>query len=283
MHSKTPRRIVLAVIIGAGALTYGCGEQPQEPPTVAPIPFRGTPVNLAVPGEDVFDSSAEVRFTIEAGNGLGLPEFDEVIWLKSKDKMPARVIRQALADGRIVTEMASLQLSGESSIGRIRVSAGSELDLPPSPGVITDVEVSEQGTFVRGNSSFDINVRIEIGDPGIIGQKISEIIVVSNCESLEQKICKNPIKLRKNRITELPPAAVYDPGDPAPIPIFSPGGAIVGRIVHTSHITERGCCQFSGPACGEPPRKDCEDHGGRYIRGGSCNVGTGSCTVPPGG
>ena len=149
--------------------------------------------------------------------------------------------------------------------------AGREFDLPPSPGVITNVKTDDDGGFISGDSTFDINVVIEIGG-----------ITLSNCQSLAEGVCDDPIRLGKKEITDLPPKAEYDPGSPDPIPIYGPGGVIVGFIVHTTHITERGCCQLAGPSCSEPPRRDCEAAGGTYIRGGSCTRSTGQCVVPPG-
>lgn len=228
-------------------------------------------------GEDHFESTATIVLAIDSTNTLGLPAFVDTLFLASAvipddpNDLPggiiklsdARVERQKQNGTTIETELVSLELQGESPVGLVKVMAGSEHGLPPSKGSITDVKTRRRlfrsAEFVSGNSSFDMNVSIQVGN-----------FMFSNCspEELEKGVCENPIPMVRRDIKHLPPKGKpYETSPPrqgVKIPIYDSRGNIVGYILHTEHVPVTGCCQLRNNRCASPVSPDqCRQLGGR--------------------
>ena len=227
-------------------------------------------------GEDHFESTATIVLAIDSANALGLPAFVDTLYLASvvfpddPNDLPggirklsdAKVERQKQNGTTIETELVSLELRGESRVGLVKVMAGSEHGLPPSKGSITEVETRRRlfrsAEFVSGNSSFDMNVSIQVGN-----------VVLSNCTpaELEEGVCENPIPMVQPGIKHLPPKGKpYETSPPrrgVKISIYDSRGNIVGYILHTEHVPVTGCCQLSNNRCASPVSLDqCKDLGG---------------------
>jgi hypothetical protein len=203
-----PRYVsALALAIGLLLITVSCGDGGEGE------------TNYPAAGEDAFESTTatvEIEITQEgvstAPGAFGALEKIEL-------RGPALISRSDPSfDGDIAvveTEIVEMELTGTSPFGPITVRQS------PDDASVGEVRQQSAGEDFPATSFFDVFVEIELPDMNLTARN------------------EEPLRMEA-RLSDLPPAPgdEYVGANDEPLPIFTPAGQQVGRIIDALHIPE---------------------------------------------